>query len=309
MKNYIKLALIGSLVIFQFTSCSQKKYNFAVAFKGGTYESVVESLKDLDVIPMEITNLQGSEEIFAHVNEGKAHFGIAQLDILLNAYNREEWSVKNVRFVLPLYAEELHLVAKKNIKKVYDISGKPISIGAENSGTSGTALIILKELGIRKSVFGKFNYMNANDGLASLSKGDIDAIFIVSGAPVDLLSSLPESFSKGFHLIPLGRDIYKKLTETLFHYRPAVITKESYPWLGEDIKTVSVVSSVIVNKDVPSQAVGKLIKAVFSNKAALEKAHPKWKELSNETIKWYLGGRTAQFHPAAREVLIPIVRD
>lgn len=86
---------------------SQTKKKFAVGFKGGTYESIARSLNDAGILDVEIINSQGSDEIIELVNKGSAGYGIAQIDILLSAYNKKEWSVKNVLFALPLHAAEV----------------------------------------------------------------------------------------------------------------------------------------------------------------------------------------------------------
>ncbi len=227
----------------------------------------------------------------------------------MNAYNNKEWSVKNVQFVLPLYAEEVHVIAKKEIKAIDELSGRSISIGDMGSGTSGTSLILLKNIGIRKSISDEFLYLPTKNGLDALKKGDIEALFIVSGVPVELLKELPAEFSKKFNLIELGDAAYKKITESLYHYRQTVIPKRSYKWLEENIKTVAVVSTIIANKDVPRARVSDLIKSIYANRKKLEARHSKWRELNSDTIKWYLGGRTDRFHPGAVEALMPVVKD
>jgi TRAP-type uncharacterized transport system substrate-binding protein len=62
---------------------------------------------------------------------------------------------------------------------------------------------------------------------------------------------------------------------------------------------MSVVSSIVVKSSAPGSAVSDLIKAVYLNKNELENKHPKWKELDNDTIRWYLKDYPDLFHPDA----------
>ncbi len=306
-RNFIIFIILITCVI-PLAGFAEKKYTFVVGFKGGTYEKFAHSLNDLKALSFKIINTHGSDEIIRKVNTGKADFGISQLDVLLDLYNNEKKRVKNVQFLLPLYAEEVHLLAEKSINSIYDLSGKEISMGALHSGTAGTALIIMKELGIKKSIFGKFRYMDAAKGIENLKKEEISAVFIVSGAPIATLEKLRNDFSNKFHLVNLGDDIYKKLSKNLYHYRKGLIPGGSYKWLANDVKTVSIVSSIVVNKNIPGKKISKLIKTIFSNKNKLQRKHIKWKELSKDTIKWYLAGRTDRFHPAAVKTLMPLVK-
>lgn len=301
-------AVIFAVVLsFMLAGCG-KTGKFAVGFKGGTYESIVESLDDLPGLSFAAVNSQGSREIISSVNDRSTEFGIVQLDILSDVFNKGSLGVDNVKLVLPLYVEEVHLLADKKVDSIEELAGKTISVGAANSGSAGTALIILDQLGI-SGLVKEILFMNIDAGLESLKQGKIDAICIVSGAPVELLASLPEDFGNRFHLLVFNNERYDKVTKNKYHYQKARILADNYPWLKSDVKTISVVSSIIANSAVPGEDVCKLINTVFSNRKDLEKAHPKWMELDSDTISWYLKNRADQFHPEAKRALLPLVAE
>ncbi len=145
--------------------------------------------------------------------------------------------------------------------------------------------------------------MKIKDGFNKLNTGEIDALFIVAGAPVKLLSELPGSVSDKIHLIPFEFKKYKKVSINHFHYKRSSIKAKHYQWLNGDVETIAVVSSIIVNNAMPGSEVSNLIKTIFLNRKTLEEKHPKWKELNKFTIQWYLEGRPQLFHPEARKTL------
>lgn len=71
--------------------------------------------------------------------------GLAQLDVLayLNLALNDDSSARHIAeellIVLPLYREEVHLLARAGIKQISDLNGEKIAIGELGSGTSVTA--------------------------------------------------------------------------------------------------------------------------------------------------------------------------
>jgi hypothetical protein len=208
----------------------------------------------------------------------------------------------NVKMLMPLYVEEVHLIADRKIKSVDDLKRKTISAGAPDSGSAVTAQIILNQLGLGGEVK-EIVYLEPAEGLAKIQEGGIDALFIVSGAPVELLASLPKEFGNKYHLIVFNNDSFDKITSERHDYQKALIQKSDYPWLDGDVKTIAVISSLIVNKNIPDKEVDNFIKTIFSNLEELEKKHSKWKELDEDEITWYLKNYSEQFHPAAKKAL------
>ncbi len=305
MKAHIIIVMIVLAVFLPFTVYSENSNNFAVGFKGGTYEHFAISINELPSLSFKITNTQGSNEIIKYVNGGKSDFGIAQLDILCNLDNRESKATENVKLVLPLYSEEVHVLAKKDIKSIYDLSRKTVSVGARNSGSSETALIILSALELLegKKAVKRLRFMDVEKGLKKLQSGAVDALFVVSGVPVKLLKDLPGSVFEKCHLVPITKAQFRKITKNQNHYRKSEIRPRDYSWLKNSVNTVSVVSSIIVNKGMPDKDVANLVKQVLSNKKNLENRHKKWKEVSKDNIKFYLEGRPYHFHKAAKNTL------
>lgn len=296
------IIILYAAVLLPFTGYAQESRSFAVGFKGGTYESIAKSIDDISSLSFEIINTQGSIEIIQMVNEGKADFGIVQLDIMLDLDMRESTKTENVKFVLPLYSEELHIIADKKLKSIDDLAGSTISVGPKNSGTAGTALILLEKMDLMDKIK-SMRFMDTKEGLEALEKGTIDAVFIVSGVPVELLTGEDAAFLEKFSLISFTADQYKKISKNQFHFKKSTVRPKHYSWLKENVKTLAVVSAVVVNSDIPDEVVSSIIKTVFSKKKELKKKHRKWREMDDSTICWYLQGRSYLFHKAAKKAL------
>jgi TRAP-type uncharacterized transport system substrate-binding protein len=76
-----------------------------------------------------------------------ADIGIVQSDVWKKNYD-EYVRKAEVGFVLNLYKEEVHILAKKSIQNIQDLIGRTVVIGPKNSGTNFTAKNILEKLNV-----------------------------------------------------------------------------------------------------------------------------------------------------------------
>lgn len=305
MKSKLIAASILLAVLSLLSADNGVTFNFAVGFKGGTYESVAKSLNKLRALSYKIENTKGSSEIINKINRGESDFGIVQMDIFMNLQERDSGNTDNVKLVLPLYSEDVHILAKKDIRSIADLPGKIISIGARNSGTAETAMIILLELDMldgKKSIK-QLEYLDNKEAFNKLNRGKIDAMILVAGSPIKLISKLPKKILDKIHLVPFTGEYYSAVSKDKFFYKKTTIKAGCYPWLKNDLETMSVVSSIVAKSAMPGSAISDLINAIFLNKKELELKHPKWKELDKEIIRWYLKEYPALFHPDAEAAL------
>ncbi len=305
MNKKVLTASIMALLLVPAIIFAELQFNFAVGFKGGTYEKFAKSLNDLNGLSYKIKNTKGSSAIISKINRGNSDLGIAQLDIYLNLEERQSGRTDNVKLILPLYAEEIHLFARKNIKSISGLKDKVIAIGDRNSGTAETAMIILLELDMLDgdNSIKSLQFMNIKTGIKKLWKGKIDAMFVVSGAPVKRLAKLPKKISKKVHLLPFAPKELEIMSKSKFNYKKASIKAKHYRWLEKDIETISVISSIIGSTSIWDKEVSNLIKTIFSYKETLERTHPKWKEVNKDTIMQYVNESPQLFHPAALQTL------
>lgn len=203
-----------------------------------------------------------------------------------------------VTYVVKLYNEEVHLLARAEIGSVAALAGRKVNFGSQGSGTFMTASIVFEALGIAAE---------ATDfpepvALEKLRTGDIDALVFVGGKPLDLLQQI--SADEGLHLLAIPA------ADVRGAYLPARLTAADYPALvapGAEIPTLAV-GAVLAAYDWPPghpryRKVARFVARFFDNFETLlaPPYHPKWREvdLKAELPGWRRFGPAADWLRAA----------
>jgi TRAP transporter TAXI family solute receptor len=186
---------------------------------------------------------------------------------------------RSIRYVFPLYAEEVHLVTTKGsgIRKLKDIAGKRVAVGEGESGTYLTAsfILLLSRIDVKQVEIAQ------TEGLRRLllpasDPNKIDALFYVAGTPVKLFTE-----TKALRDQLAGVTIDDP--DVLQRYSPAQLTSEDYAWIPDKVDTVGV-RSVLMTYDFQKdqcQNVGMVANRLKANLTVLknETGHPKWAEV------------------------------
>ena len=202
----------------------------------------------------------GSQANVVAIEDGDAELGFCQSDVMAYAYNgtnlfEQDGPVDCFSTMAALYQETVQIVTcDPDIKTVADLKGKTVSIGSAGSGV----------------------YFNAD----SLKNGQIDAAFIVAGAPTTAITDL--STSKTAYLVTLDDEHVDKLLESSEYYQKATIPAGTYSGMDTDTVTVAVSAVIIVADSVSEDAVYTLVADIFDNAADLVDTHAKYAELSVE---------------------------
>ena len=178
----------------------------------------------------------GSQANVQELVDGTADFAFCQSDVMAYAYNGTNLfntKVEGFSTVAALYMEQVQIVTTNpDIKTVADLAGKSVSIGAPGSGVYFNAVDILSAYGIGDlDADGKFTKINATyqsfgDSADALKNGQIDAAFIVAGAPTTAVTDL--ATTKDTYLVSLDDEHVAKLLETSDYYTKTVIAKDVY---------------------------------------------------------------------------------
>ena len=127
-----------------------------------------------------------------------------------------------------------------------------------------------------------------------MQDGKIDAAFIVAGAPTTAVTSL--ATTKKIYLVGVDDEHILKLNVESPYYSKAVITKDTYASLEDDVVTVAVGAVVIARDDVSEADVYNFLYGVFENKDEITAAHAKGAELDLEFAARYTA---VPYHPGA----------
>ena len=171
----------------------------------------------------------GSQANIQELADGTADLAFCQSDVMAYAYNGTnlfDAKVEGFSTVAALYMEQVQIVTTNpDIKTVEDLKGKAVSIGAPGSGVYFNAIDVLGAYGLTESDI-KPTYQSFGDSADALKNGQIDAAFIVAGAPTTAVTDL--ATTKDTYLVSLDDEHIATLLETSDYYTKTVIAKDVY---------------------------------------------------------------------------------
>ena len=271
------------------------KVTFTTGGEAGTYYGFgsVLAQKVSDVTSTNVTAITsgGSAANIDAIDIGDAQLGFSQSDVLAYAYAGERTfeeigAIDSFSIVAPLYMEQVQIVTlNPDIKTVADLKGKAVSIGAAGSGVYFNAIDVLGAYGLTEDDI-KPTYQSFGDSAEALQDGQIDAAFVVAGAPTTAITSL--AASKSVYLVSLDDEHIDALIEASPFYSKAVLPADTYG-MPEDATTVAVSAVVIASNDVADVDVYNFLCGVYENLDDLAKVHDKANELSLEFASSFVG--------------------
>ena len=243
---------------------------------------------------------QGSKDNIQGIDAGDYQLGTVQSDVMHYAWNgtrsfETDGKIETFRTIAGLYAEAVQLVTvNPDIKSVADLKDKKVSIGAAGSGVYFNAIDVLTAAGLTENDI-KPQYQNFDDSADALKDGKIDAAFIVAGAPTNAITEL--SMTNGnVRIVPIDGDIATKLMNDNTFYSVYKIPANTYKNQTEEVTTVTVKATLIVDANASEDDVYNLTAAIFDNIEDIAKENAKGSELSLENAT---EGLTVPFHAGA----------
>ena len=241
----------------------------------------------------------GSQSNVMELLDGNAELAFCQSDVMAYAYEgtnlfAEVGAIDCFSTVAALYMEQVQIVTlDPEIKTVADLAGKKVSIGAAGSGVYFNAIDILGVYGLTEADIVP-TYQGFGDSANALKDGQIDAAFVVAGAPTTAITDL--ATTKDVHLVALDDEHVTKLLETSPYYAKNVISADTYTGLDGDVTTVAVGAVVLAANTVSEDAVYALCADIFDNAADLVSSHAKYGELS---LEYGASIASVPYHPGA----------
>lgn len=247
-----------------------------------------------------IMTSDGSYYNFLKINKSNVDVTFLQYDVILyeelKDLKRKFQKTKNIRVLLSLGVEEIHLITKRDndkIKSLKDLKKKDVGIGSTMQGTNVTAKFIKEKTGIKwfdvEIPFDK--------AFRALMNDDIDAFFFVGAAPVSSLDKLSPTLKDQIKLVPIVDDALKEL------YEPAVVSADTYTWVEKEVKTYGVrsvlVTSIANETPQKTELISTFLNSIKSNLNKLQaEGHPAWKVVNfkDNGIEW-------EFHDVAKKLM------
>jgi TRAP-type uncharacterized transport system substrate-binding protein len=185
-----------------------------------------------------------------------------------------------LRYIMKLYNDEIHIIAPKEIKTVFDLEGKRIEAPKDVGLYSAKAIFSRLKINVTFDT----TYLNDDTGaLQQVVDGKADA-WIVGTAKVMPIARNLKNEDRRLHLVSIP---YDKMLQDL--YLPSEFTSDEYPNLipsGEKVDTVAA-GILLASFNWPEKTdryrkVQNFVDALFSKIGEFSKPprHPKWKEAS-----------------------------
>lgn len=190
-----------------------------------------------------------------------------------------------VQYITKLYNAEVHIIARPEINSLADLEGKAVNFHLADSPAATTAENIFKTLKINVQK----SYLDHPAAFEKLSKGELSAVFVMTGAPQPSVRALKAE--SGLHFLPIDEDSLPgyNVKPLLAEYLPSELTHELYPNLVEEGKPVPTIANrtVLAVYNWPENTERYARAARFVNEffSKIEKfhdpaRHPKWAEVN-----------------------------
>ena len=301
-----KLLLTATLAVSSMFATAQaenpKFLSMLTGGTGGTYYplggAIAKIVSDETGIKTDALSSNASADNIIALNDGEAEIAFTQTDVAAYAIdginNFKDKKIEGIQALGSLYPETVQIITteKSGIKTVNDLKGKKVSVGAPGSGTYVSAEQILEVYGLNMKDI-RAQHLDFGESVGGIQDGNIDAAFITAGTPTGAVEQLTATAK--VNVLPIDGEEAKKLIDKYPFYGVDTIKEGTYG-LANDVESVAVLAMLVVQKDLPEDAVYNITKAIYEN---LDKiAHAKAKEIS---LNKALDGVGFDLHPGAKK--------
>ncbi|MEA4873557.1 MAG: TAXI family TRAP transporter solute-binding subunit [Synergistaceae bacterium] len=290
-KFFIVMAMI---LVFAGAASAATFINIGTGSTGGTYYPVGAGMAKVwnSAIPGMKANAQstgGTAQNLALLGKGEAEVIFAD-GLYFFAYEGkgafEGKAMKELRGLVPLYAEPIHfLVAKgSKIKSIQDLKGKRVSVGAVGSGTEVTVRTLLKVAGIDPDKDIRAENLGLSDTAGAFADKNIDAALTVGALGIAGVVEITTLGTAEFRDIPA--DVVAKLGKELPYYLPFDIPANTYKGQTKPVKAMASWNVLITTEKLGDEDAYKMTKALYEHKQDILNISTRLASMSPENLKY-----------------------
>jgi uncharacterized protein len=282
-------------IILLMTMPAWSQLKIATGNSKGTYSIM---FKEINQRCTEKTSLievltSGSVENLGNLLGNKVNAAFIQTDVLHSRNKTEDLS--NIQTLIALHPEEVHIVSlATSLTKEGGFAGvltHPIPVNtikdlkSRRVGASGGSIVTAQVIRIQSEIDYQVVEYGSNELLIkALTNGEIEAAFIVGGAPMAVISAL----SSQYKLLPIPDDVIGRLRGI---YRPIKISYLNIS--NTSISTVATDALLVTRRYKTEKTVSDLLllkQCILVNLDQLKETtgtHPKWQTVDpTNTGKW-----------------------
>ncbi|AEB12322.1 TRAP transporter solute receptor, TAXI family [Marinithermus hydrothermalis DSM 14884] len=229
----------------------------------------------------------------------EAQVALGTGNVVFQAYagtGRFEGKPQPILAIGAMYPNALQIatLSSTGIRRIADLKGKRVSVGAPGSGTEVMTKSVLEVLGVTYADFAQLQRLSFAENVNALKDGAIDAgswsVGLGASSLVDLATT------RDMELVCMTPEEQQKVQEAFSYYAPFTIPAGTYPGVDYDCPTVQVANVLFVHRDADPELVYQLTRALYEHKDALEQIHPVAQIISPE---YALNSTPIPFHPGA----------
>ncbi|TAL01860.1 MAG: TAXI family TRAP transporter solute-binding subunit [Rhodospirillaceae bacterium] len=241
-----------------------------------------------------VSNLQA-------VDHGDLEMGLSQADVVTWAYSATgafsgRAPLSHLRVIAHLYPANIHLVTRagSTIAGVTDLRGKKVGVGERESATAATAKLVLSAYGVHWDTV-RLRYLSFTAFADALATGQIDAMFVIGGAPVLALEDLARRTP--IRVVPISGPVAAKLADVLPFYSLGVVPAGTYG-AAADVPTLDVGSVLVARDTMDDDLAYGIARAIWHerNIALFQNGHPSGKLMDRTQATTGVG---VPVHPGA----------
>ncbi len=206
--------------------------------------------------------------------------GFISTDVLAGAKTQSAGNdlAERLQVVARFCPQEVHVLARADIKKLADLAGKKVNIGPAGASSTVTATMLFRAFDIKIEPLA----LDGQAAIKTLKQGAIAAAVIVGAKPTPLIAKI--SASDGLHLLPI--EFGAGLEDS---YLPTGFDRDDYPNLIElETEIPSIATGLVLlaaaakDDDGHAERLAGFVGTLFSRFAELKKdgRHPKWREIN-----------------------------
>jgi TRAP transporter TAXI family solute receptor len=319
MKSVVARIAMVALALSFFAAgnaaAEERSYLLATASTGGTYYPVGVAISTLtkvklqptDHIGMSAINSAGSGENIKLLRDNEAQFAILQ-----GLYGYYAWNGKgplendgpqtDLRSVTMLWqnVEQFTVQADKaptgTMADIAGLKGGRMSLGKKNSGTLGSNIVLLSNLGNDPEKDFDLVYVGYGPSADAMQNGQIDGMSTPAGTPTGAVTRAIASMGNKVKLLEFTDEQAKMADGGLDLWTEYIIKAGTYPGQEKDIKTIAQPNFLAVRADVDEEAVYKITKTIYENLPFLNAIH---KATAVMTLEKAIAGLPMPLHPGA----------
>lgn len=293
MKKTLSIVLMLVLLLSCFSFAMAEDLTLGTAATTGTYyfvgaaigNTVSKFSDDLEVL---VISTAGGVENIKLITSGEINVGMANADALFDAYNGEntfaEVGKMPIKGLAALYPSVSHMMvrADSGIDSWDDLKGKKVCLGTAGSSHTVASKALLALYGINWETDIEAFYLTTGEMCSMLSDGDLDAAFLVGGAPVSGVTNACATTQ--LELLDIDEAVMDAMIEQLPYFTKSTIPAGTYPGIDHSVNAVALTTCFFVNADMSDEAAYEFVKTMMENVDDFVEANASCKHIQGASV-------------------------